>query len=358
MVNGNKGAFMATVDKAEPVFFHAQQIMFENLEDLPVSSMSYEVGNSGLTNAAGIKGGPLLSPEIDEHVFFRGTDLRPVGTEVDETFVRRAGHWLLAADSTDTSQTSGDSARPWAGPRISVAKQGPLIVVTDATQPGGAAQLAGTVNTAISFDADVLDVPADDHILVDATTTGSVMKFDNNESAAAVTFGVDASKDFRSTGLAGYRIKVNPKDIASLSKDPLLLRHELTHYLMYKYTEVNPKWLTEGLADYVAFRPYGLPYVYLSDSTYNRLMARPHDLTVSGLFGQDPQTDYPLAMACVTYLIDHGGMTKLKLLMRTYASYPFEVFQDTHTRDALQKVYGLGPYQVAQGAFALLDVLR
>jgi hypothetical protein len=358
VVNGNLGAFMATVDQGRPEFLQSQRVMFANLQALPVDSMSYDVGNAGLTNAGGIKGGPLLTPEIVEHVFFKGTDRRPVGNEIDETFVRRGGTWLLAADTTDPSASNGDTARPWAGPAIAVATDGPLIAIMDKDAPGGADALLQTVKSDISFDAGILDVPVDDHIVVDATTGGSVMKFDNKESAGAVTFGVDAIRNFELSGLAGYRIKVNPSIIQYLDQDPTLLRHELTHYLMYKYTGVNPKWLSEGLAEYVSHQPLGLSSEFMTTESYDRLMRRPHELTVSGLYGQDPSTDYPLAMACVTYLVDHGGMSKLKQLMQTYADYPYAPYEDSHTRQALEKVYGFGPETVANGAFALLAALR
>ena len=54
VVAGNENAFMATLDVKRPAFLSAQRVMFENLQDLPVSAMSYEVGNSGLTPAPGI----------------------------------------------------------------------------------------------------------------------------------------------------------------------------------------------------------------------------------------------------------------------------------------------------------------
>lgn len=40
--------------------------------------MSYEVSNSGLNDLPGVHGGPLLSPDVVEHVYFANTDARPV----------------------------------------------------------------------------------------------------------------------------------------------------------------------------------------------------------------------------------------------------------------------------------------
>lgn len=355
LVAGNETGFLATVDEATPAFYAAQKIVFENLQDLPVTSISYDVGTSGLPNAPGITGGPLLSPPIVEHVYFADTDQRPVANEVDETFVRRDGHWLMAADSLH-SQPGEVTARPWDSGRIDVVVHGHLIVVTDASS-GLAQSVANTVVADLTADADVLDVPVDDHLMVDATTSGGVETFDNNEPAGAVTFAVTSITGGK-TGLAGYRVKLNPSYITQILQDPALLRHELTHFLMFRYSGAVPTWLNEGLADYVGHQPAGLSSEYMTPSTYDRLMRRPQVLTVSGLFGQDPDTDYPLAMACVTYLVDHGGIAKVEALMQAYLAFPGEPYGDEHTDRLLHQVFGLSSADVAHGAFALLAALR
>lgn len=355
---GDEQAFMATVDTGRPAFTDAQRVVFENLQDLPVTSMRYEVGASGLTNAPGITGGPLLSPPVVEHVFLGGTDRHPVAIQVDDTFVKRAGKWRLAADSTDVAAAGGVTARPWAGPRLDVVERGHLIVVADASSPGRASNVADTVKAGLAFDAGILDVPVDDHLLVDATSSGSVSKFDNDESAGAVTFSVGGGRNFETTRFAGLRVKLNPQYIGELLSDPVLLRHELTHFLMYEYSGLNPKWLTEGLAEYVSHQPAGLSSEYLTSESYDRLMGRRQVITVTGLFGMDPATDYPLAMACVTYLVDHGGISRLKVLMEAYAVHREAPYGDQFTGQLLRHIYGMTPNQVARGAFDLLEALR
>lgn len=358
VVTGNEAAFLAQVDKTDPWFYATQHVMYENLRDLPVTSMSYEVGNSGLTNAPGIHGGPLLTPEVVEHVFFANTDTAPIANDVHETFVRRSGGWLLAADSTDSSEPTSSTARPWAGPAISVATRGHLIVVADKSSSGTAVEIANVVKEDLTFIARILDVPVNDHLMVDATTGGSVMKFSNDESAAAVTFPVTASRDFRTTVDAGLRVKLNPGYIPELSWQPMLLRHELTHYLTWKYAGFIPRWLSEGLAEYVANQPAGMSAAALSPADYKRLMERPRELTVSGLYGQDPATDYPLAAACVTHLVEHGGIRKVERLMRAYTTFTDEPFGGSHTNHLLHVVYGVSSADLARGAFTLLQDLR
>jgi hypothetical protein len=358
VIDGHESAFMATVDGTRASFVSAQRVTFQNLQDLPLTSMSYTVGKYGLTNAPGITGGPLLSPAVTEKVFFADTDQHPMAVDVSDTFVERDGHWRLAADTTNAASSGGVTARPWAGPRIDVVVRGPLIVVADASEPGRATSVADTVESDLSFDAGILDVAVDDHLIVDATSSGSVSKFDNDESAGAVTFPVDGLNRLDETQFAGMRVKLNPQYITQLLSDKVILRHELTHYLMFRYSGLTPKWLTEGLAEYVAHQPEGLSSEYMTSETYDRLMKGPRQLMASGVFGLDPSTDYPLAMACVAYLIDHGGMGKLKQLMDAYTGYTDEVFGDQHTGPLLHQIYGMTPADVAHGAFDLLGALR
>jgi hypothetical protein len=291
-------------------------------------------------------------------VFLAGTDRHPVANPVNDTFVKRAGHWRLASDATDVHASGGVTARPWAGPRLDVVVRGHLIVAADASSSGRASSVADTVKSGLAFDAGILDVPVDDHLLVDATSSGSVSKFDNDESAGAVTFPVDAGSDFEPTRFAGMRVKLNPQYLTDILSDPVLLRHELTHFLMFRYSGLNPKWLTEGLAEYVSHQPVGLATEYMTTESYDRLIKRPRELTVAGLFGQDPETDYPLAMACVTYLVNHGGIGRLKDLMAAYAVHTDSIFGDQYTGHLLHRIYGLSPADVAHGAFDLLGALR
>jgi hypothetical protein len=127
---------------------------------------------------------------------------------------------------------------------------------------------------------------------------------------------------------------------------------------MFRYSGVTPKWVTEGLAEYVSHQPAGLSTEYMTTETYDRLMERRQELTVAGLFGLDPATDYPLAMACVTFLVNHGGISRLEDLMAAYAAHSETVYGDDDTQRLLHRIYGLSPADVAHGAFDLLDALR
>ena len=51
------------------------------------------------------------------------------------------------------------------------------------------------------------------------------------------------------TGIAGWRIKINPDNVATTLLQPGLLRHELTHFVLRNVNVGNPTWLVEGVAE-------------------------------------------------------------------------------------------------------------
>ena len=57
----------------------------------------------------------------------------PVTNSVDETFVRRDGHWLLGAESDAQEATTATTPqeRPWYGVPIVARSDGPMTVLVD-----------------------------------------------------------------------------------------------------------------------------------------------------------------------------------------------------------------------------------
>ena len=195
-----------------------------------MASVRYAVDDaSGLPPANVAGSDPVFRPTVVEQVRLRDVDRSAVGNPLEDTFVRRDGHWLLGAESLPGSYVDSEEpqSRPWAGSvPIAVARSGDLLVVVDQEQSDAAGALADTVVGDIRFDADVLGVPAAYDVLVDATSVGEVTKMNtvDDREAAAVTmpvFGVNG--DGRYTSLAGIRINV-PEDATAVAESTHVLR--------------------------------------------------------------------------------------------------------------------------------------
>ena len=307
---------------------------------------------------ANVDGGDqVLAPDVTEHVFLSRVDERPVSNEVPYTFVRRGDQWLLAADQSGPSGDKGAAEdRPWAGGPIVVAQRGDLVVVMDASAARTVDGLASEVLDDLRSVSSFLQFPLDSRLLVDATTTGQASRVDELGSgdAAAVTYPVMATRDGDTTGVAGWRIKINPDKVATMLLQPGLLRHELTHYVLRNVNIGNPTWLVEGVAEVSGYWPTQFEDQVVADSYYRRLMHAPRRLPETPYWSNDPDVNYQLGRAAVDYLVLTHGVERLVSFMRSYRSRLSGPDVDAGTKPLLEKVYGTTEQKVMAGAFRLL----
>jgi hypothetical protein len=361
VLHHDERAFMATVDHDNDALVTQQLTLYRNMVQLPLASLRYTMDASSLLVPAQVPGhDPVLRPVLVEHLRIRGTMTAPVSNEIDETFVRRSEHWLVGADVKPGVDDSVETAqeRPWYGVPIVVRTDGPLTVMVDRSRSTALDSLLHEVGDDIDVDAALLGVPTRDAILVDATSNGASLSFNSlsKEQAAAVTFGLahtDATGDHY-LGSAGLAIKVNPHDVARLAASTPLLRHELTHFLLHEYSGTSPKWLSEGVANWVEFYPDDYPALRLTGDLYGRVMAADRELPTLGIFNYSPDVNYQIAQAAVAWLVSHYGMPRLLTLMKAYRDHYQGVNVDALTPKLLRQVYGVTERQLVTGAFALI----
>jgi hypothetical protein len=326
-----------------------------------VAHLSYAIDPSASLVPATIPGGdPVLHPTVVEHLQIAGTLAHPVSNQLDETFVKRNGHWLLGAESqaTDPDAFDAPQERPWFGVPIVAKRVGPLTVLVDQSQAGSLDSLTTAIRSDIAYDAHLLGVTPSYRVLVDATTNGLSYDFSSlsTEEAAAVTFGITATDPLgeQATAVAGTAIKVNPKLVDEVVGDAGILRHELTHYLLRDYSGSSPKWLVEGVATWVQYYPDDFSSYAVPSDLYDRLVHADHTLPIVGLFNEDPSLSYPVSQAAVAWLVSHYGIAKLLDLMKAYRSDYAGADVDALTPRLFRQVYGVTPAQVTSGAWALL----
>jgi len=366
VMKGDEAAFVATVDGRDSDLVAQQRALFQNMEQLSVSSVRYVMDPSSLLVPAEVEGdGPAIRPEIFEFLQIAGTFRHPVSNAVEETFVKRRHHWLLGAETTPDDNEAFDSPqeRPWYGVPIAARRLGPMTVLVDEDRKDTLDPLTTAIHDHIRFDADQLGVPPSYRILVDATSNGNPTVFSSTstEQAAAVTFGL-AEADPQDTSsfkaLAGTAIKINPHEAGSYADDAGLLRHELTHFLLRAYSGSSPKWLVEGVATWIQYYPDSFATTGVSEDLYQRIRAADRRLPPLGLFNEDPQVNYDIAQAAVAWLVDHYGMPRLIELMKAYRTSYAGVDTDALTPRLLKQVYGVPEQAVVAGAFGLLAQLH
>ncbi|HET8604923.1 MAG TPA: hypothetical protein VFM09_13420 [Marmoricola sp.] len=361
VLHHDERGFLATVDDADRGLVARQRTLFANLEALPLRSLSYTVEDVSIPRRR-VGAGPQLSPPVVEYAALQGADVRKVSNPLVEIFLRRGHGWLLAADGEHVFNGTTDvQSRPWGHGPVDVARRGATVVVTDAAQDAGqgAGRLLARVTRALATVGAVLGVRAHPHLLVDATRTGLPDQFSplSHEDAAAVTYPVhQAPRDgVGKDRFAGLVVKVNPRRLGAGLAQYGLLRHELTHVVLYRTGSGLPTWLSEGIADYVAYHPYPESALVVSARVRRHLdrMARHPALPESSQFGYDPAVNYTLSHAAVLWLVDRYGMPRLLRLVRTYHDTARRTGLLPDDGPMLRRVYGITARELARQAFAV-----
>jgi hypothetical protein len=364
VLGDDEKAFLATVDPQQPKLVAQQRVLFDNLSQLDVTGLSYAVDTSALVPARIPGGDPVLHPQVVEHLRIAETLTAAVSNPVTMSFVRRDGHWLVGAVSQpkDSGHFDSPQERPWYGVPVVARRDGPLTVIADRSAADSLDGLTTAIRDDISYDAQLLGVPASYRVLVDATTNGLAYDFSSvsQQEAAAVTFPLTASDPLgdHATGPAGTAIKVNPKLVDDVVSDAGILRHELTHYLLRAYSGSSPKWLTEGVATWVQYYPDDFSALQVPASLYSSLMHADRALPSIGLFNTDPSVNYPVSQAAVAWLVGRGGVSTLIELLKAYRNQYQDVNADALTPKLFRQVYGVSVAEVVQGAFAKLAELH
>ncbi|MEO9325556.1 hypothetical protein ABFT23_18835 [Nocardioides sp. C4-1] len=360
LVSGQRRRFMATLDPGNPALRRKQRVLFDNLQKLPIDKLYYGLDVSRSRTRVGTDVDARFSPRVYEHLELGTVFTRPVSNRVSMRFVQRDGRWLVAGERFD--EDDAPQERPWFGGPIEAALGDDVLVVTDEGADVGAEELLDSTLDALAETAAVLDEPDDQALLVDATTNGRPVRLSraSGQDAGAVTFTVLATdrEGDDVEGPAGTVVKANPEYVTQLVDDDRTLRHELVHVLLAEYGETNPLWVTEGIAEYVAYQPLLLAR---SVATDDRLVEAIDDrrvaLTSADDWGKDPELDYLSAQAFAEYLISRSGLVTYREMM--------DLFDERGRRrdvsrgrglvpGVLREVYGLTPAEVAEGGFELL----
>jgi hypothetical protein len=262
VLHHDQAAFLAGVDPRATRFAAAQKAMFGNLARVPLSAWSYRLVRTGafpLPPAA--DGSPRTAAEVQLSYRLTGYDTEPVVSTAYLTLSRRSGHWYVAADDDGAVSGHPSAVQLW--------DQGPVKVVR-----GTHSLVLGLGSQAVlrgyASDADVA-VPQVRHAWGSGWPGTVVVEAPQSLDQMAALLGA-APAVYRNiaavtTGELGGarnapadRVIVNPAAFSGLSAfgRQVVLTHETTHVATRTATTANtPLWLSEGIADWVAYRDSG-----------------------------------------------------------------------------------------------------
>ena len=269
VLQGDRPAFLATVDPSAPELLQRQAATFDALAEVPLATWDYVLEDTSsppddrLDRRYGR--GRWWGPQVALRYALEGFDERPVVVDHHLTFVLRDGRWLLGADDDFALQGRATPRAIWdRGPVVAVRDDGVLVLGHPGQRPL-LAQVASLTAAAVPRvtaawgawpERVVVLVPDDTQEL--AGLLGS--QADLSRIAAVATAELRGGKgEYDPTG---DRVLVNPETFSGLGAvgRSVVLTHEVTHVATRRASgPAVPGWLAEGFADLVGYTGVDLP---------------------------------------------------------------------------------------------------
>lgn len=249
VVAGNQESYLTAVDPQAHRYLARQRQVIGTLAKLPVGSWSQHV------TALRVTGG-TAEAQVTLSYRFRGYDGAPVTASEDLTLRRRNRRWYVAGE------LPGSTAELWEQGHVTVVHGENSLVLGTGAADARLHEIAHEADAAVPTVSRawphhwshrvVVLVPDSLHdmgALLDSP--GSTY-----QGIAAVTTG-EAGSSGQATA---ERVVVNPRAYAMLSElgRQVVSTHEITHVATRRWTtSATPLWLSEGFADWVAYRGTG-----------------------------------------------------------------------------------------------------
>ncbi|MBO0513676.1 hypothetical protein J0695_17975 [Streptomyces beijiangensis] len=251
VVDRDESAYLTAVEPQATAERAVEQREFRNLAEIPLGSWGYRVKSVRHTGAR-------ATAEVELRYRIKGYDLSPVVSARTLKLAEHGGRWYIATD------------RPGKGAGRLLWQQGKVTAVA-----GGHSLVLGVGQRArlLREVAAVADraVPAVDSAWQEKWSGRVVVLMPSSLEAMASLLGAPAAS-YRgiaavTTGEAGSsgsapadRVIINPQAFAVLGEfgQRVVVTHETTHVATRTHTTAaTPLWLSEGFADWVAYRGSG-----------------------------------------------------------------------------------------------------
>ncbi|MBN1170565.1 MAG: hypothetical protein JXA67_00125 [Micromonosporaceae bacterium] len=327
----DKAAFMADVDTFDETFVRRQEVVFDNLVQLPLSEFSYVLeptfgyGKAIADQVAARFRQRVYAPGVTIRYSVTGVDSKVVTTPWVPVFGCRGDRWVIAEDGTATSLPYGVNGQVWDAGTITVARSERVVAVFSAGDTGRMGYVLQLAEQGLDrvravrrggWDGKVLVTAVQDQRIFDtyfATSPDRVAQV----AAIAVPY-YDRVVEWHANGVfATTRVVFNPQQLSAqpeeLAHD---LAHEFAHAAMGPVTvTATPRWLVEGFAEYVAYKHEDIPAAALRRSL--RGTALPTKLPEDDTFYAD-SSNYITAWLACKMIVEKYGESRLIALYESF----------------------------------------
>jgi len=350
--DGDRKAFLATVDPDAEDFIATQARWFDNLTELPVTDLALELGDEGVMTR--VHGDGDLQLPIDFTMRLDGFDQHAATQPLIYTFVGDEDAVLLTSDrNLQSDAMTGWRPAPWDVTDIVVEQTDDVLgVFDDETDDNASAVMDATTDALAVVDAVVPAWPG--HVAVytigdlDALDKMSLMEV---SETGGVAFPVPVRPGSRE--VASYRVMLNPASTQTDIQRLFLLRHELTHVALGTKDDRSPEWLVEGAAEYVAGSTYSVDERRRGRAVDLDDAADPQLRRGRDFYQVEPTASYAIAGIVCDYLATTRGPQSLWDLMAAFRAVHAANAADDDA--VLRRELGVDAEQLTADALAWLN---
>lgn len=358
LLDGNLQRFLATLDRSDKGLVRRQRRYFDNLQQLPLETLSYDVLKSDWP--AGLRapawGTKVAIPQVRLSIQLQGFDTVPVQRITGFAFAHESGRTVIVSELTGAGQPfPGSSPAPWDLVRIHVRNDLQTLQLYDDDTWGRADAVAAALRAGVRHIRAEVPFGWDGRAVVYVFSRPRVLNsFDgvpggNIEHLGAMTFPMYAVPG--QPTVAGIRFTLLPSSLRAggvfLER---IIRHELTHVALGQQDDGVPVWFAEGIAEYMGARDVPKDQRRIATVAVERARAGVHGLPASrGFNGDDQAWHYALSWMACDYIAAAQGEDRLWVLVDALHAGG-QGTKDAEQDAVLQRVIGLDGAQLARRA--------
>ena len=327
IVGGDRMAFERTLARRDPGFVAEQKRYFQNLGELPLGSLRFDVAERTITRAR-----VGYWAEVTVRIELQGYDVAPVATRDRWRFApTRDGRRFLLTSTTDADWEArvDTDPQPWDLGEIEVREGAGVLGIFDPTTVLRADEVIESVSEARFDVRSVLPPYIEDpggvvvYVLADGEFLESIegLPVADPDRLDGVTVPVPRHADASDGPVSSYRIVLSPhvldESAAGLDR---LVRHELTHVALGDRGRGVPLWLSEGLAEYVSVQPIAPAERRLQTEALDLVAAGVTDVPADSEFGgENAEGWYAVSWWVCEYIAATYGEPALWTLLDAFA---------------------------------------
>lgn len=364
MLDGDRKAFLATVDPSSSAFVRRQGLLFDGFQRLGLSEYRLDLGSRPwpelTTDREIVRYGAGAEPtvlHIEETYALTRFDEQPALEDLFLTFVRRPDGWRVASDSDLDDLTMYSGRKLWEFGPLATRTSEHFLYVSHPDLLGPAQSVLNAAEEALEAVSAQWPLDWNERVVIVAPSTteelGRLIQatFDLDVFVAFAASGVDRARDW---DLVGHRILLNWPNFSRFDESTQLsvLTHELLHVATREYSgPLVPIFVEEGVAEWVTGHDSAS---LLAGQVQNGLFDRELPLDHEFISGSDAVilSAYQESSAAIRYAAERFGddavaefYRELGTVRRSSGTWRY------HVGRAMRKAFGIG-FDEFQGRWA------